>query len=630
MNGTVQCVKQGFRPRDPISEESLAWVQSHVDQCLENHEKCAKASEPLLPSRVLCISRTPEGPLHVCLQESRSSRGRYVCLSHRWGGSDKGMLTTESYNVMLKDIPWTEIPKTFQDVIQFVFAIGVQYLWIDTYCIIQGDESDWLRESKRMATIYQSAYITIAATIAQNNESGCFWSTETSYERDIEIESSTSETSGFISVREAIGHWERIWTSNSESRFPLLTRAWVFQERLLSPRVLHFSGKELVWECKERGDCQCGGFDPRANAKRRSLQEDSSWRAAVELYTSLKVTRESDRLPAVFGFAEHYAHTIMSSMDSDYLAGMWRDSLRLDLLWRVESLALISLDPPRRLCRCWDTDMRTSPTDLPFERRCQFSYSAACSNICLKERELCRYGEKSAARAFTALIGGNLCKVGRQEAQNHSTTAKDLQRFEINDRRGSPGHQDISTEPYTPSWSWASAHHKVKYWADVVDVPQRKLDVRKACQIRDVHSDTCLVIDGYLIPAILQYQELSDPKAVYAKEQGEETLVESRFHDILNYALRLIGQHGDEKDLQFYPDTILCLEGAKHIPNRTQVALLHVTYNAYLVLRKRNPGEGSGPCKHGSYQRVGVMRVPSSSLYALYNHTQWVTGIVVR
>jgi len=32
--------------------------------------------------------------------------------------------------------------------------------------------------------------------------------------------------------------------------FQLNARAWVFQERLLAPRALHYAGCDLFWECK--------------------------------------------------------------------------------------------------------------------------------------------------------------------------------------------------------------------------------------------------------------------------------------------------------------------------------------------------------------------------------------------
>jgi len=36
------------------------------------------------------------------------------------------------------------------------------------------------------------------------------------------------------------------------TNFPLLGRAWAFQERMLSPRVLYFVQGELVYECKKK------------------------------------------------------------------------------------------------------------------------------------------------------------------------------------------------------------------------------------------------------------------------------------------------------------------------------------------------------------------------------------------
>lgn len=42
--------------------------------------------------------------------------------------------------------------------------IGNRYLWIDSLCIIQKDKTDWENESAKMAGVYQSAYLVIAAS----------------------------------------------------------------------------------------------------------------------------------------------------------------------------------------------------------------------------------------------------------------------------------------------------------------------------------------------------------------------------------------------------------------------------------------------------------------------------------
>lgn len=56
------------------------------------------------------------------------------------------------------------------------------------------------------------------------------------------------------------------------------------------------------------------------------------WREAVTEYAGLKLTRKSDRLPAISGLAE-----IMGQFrpQSGYLAGLWRDTLFADLCWKV-------------------------------------------------------------------------------------------------------------------------------------------------------------------------------------------------------------------------------------------------------------------------------------------------------
>ena len=44
------------------------------------------------------------------------------------------------------------LPRSFRHAI-----VVTRYLWIDSLCIIQDDNDDWLRESKAMGIIYQQA-----------------------------------------------------------------------------------------------------------------------------------------------------------------------------------------------------------------------------------------------------------------------------------------------------------------------------------------------------------------------------------------------------------------------------------------------------------------------------------------
>jgi hypothetical protein len=41
------------------------------------------------------------------------------------------------------------------------------------------------------------------------------------------------------------------------NEMPLNGRGWIFQERLLSRRVLNMCGEEMVWECNTHTKCEC-------------------------------------------------------------------------------------------------------------------------------------------------------------------------------------------------------------------------------------------------------------------------------------------------------------------------------------------------------------------------------------
>jgi hypothetical protein len=567
--------------------ESLLWVQSLIDNCSNNHRDCPNTAETTLPTRILHITPLANGLFDIRLKETNGERGSYACLSHRWGGSEKAITTRQSYANMITGISWNDIPRTFQDAISFVHSMGISNLWIDSYCIIQDDKSDWLRESEKMASTFQSSYITIAATVAKDNEQGLFWTRDDHYERFFEVDGlTTSEPINPVrfSVRRVMQHWERVWSSNNEDRFPLLTRAWVFQERILAPRVLHFSHLELVWECRNDGACQCGNYDSRSNAKTMSWTLNNSWRRAVELYTTLRLTRERDRLSALHGFATFYAPVIVASVERDYFAGLWRDSLRLDLLWRVDSLISTSSNP-RRLCRCWDSELvrwsslreedqetpELTQVTLSKTRRCQYSYTAACSTTCLSERRLCRYGKGLAAIRYNTPIAGLSCVDWRRE----KTTGKELYEHERDHPWITEAPKDLDEGPSAPSWSWVSARSRVEYWDDLSTFWNNDQFI---CQIEHIKNKSGIQGirgGGILLPALLQYGERLDRNS---------ELMESE-HEIHSYSVKVSLQTGST-DFGISPDDLLCLEGTNYIPDQTLVFLFHVGHNVYLVLKE--------------------------------------------
>jgi hypothetical protein len=78
--------------------------------------------------------------------------------------------------------------------------LGVQYLWIESLCIIQDDENDWEEEASRMDAIYENAFFTIAA----HGESSDDRLLPTA--RDYEIPHSANNDQNSIRVRLIPGH----------------------------------------------------------------------------------------------------------------------------------------------------------------------------------------------------------------------------------------------------------------------------------------------------------------------------------------------------------------------------------------------------------------------------------------
>jgi hypothetical protein len=76
-----------------------------------------------------------------------------MALSHCWGTSTPIITTCDTINDRMKGIKFEEMTKTFQDAVSVTRNLGIQYLCIDSLCIVQGDQQDWEREASRMADV---------------------------------------------------------------------------------------------------------------------------------------------------------------------------------------------------------------------------------------------------------------------------------------------------------------------------------------------------------------------------------------------------------------------------------------------------------------------------------------------
>lgn len=107
-------------------------------------------------------------------------------MSHCWGGVAFNSLTKANFSSFREIIPVSTLSKTFQNAIYIARYIGIEYIWIDSLCIIQDDLEDWRRESSLMATVYGGSHINLAASGASNGNVGCFFKRQASWRCQVE------------------------------------------------------------------------------------------------------------------------------------------------------------------------------------------------------------------------------------------------------------------------------------------------------------------------------------------------------------------------------------------------------------------------------------------------------------
>lgn len=337
-------------------ENAIRQARIWLETCRNSHTKCDAKYAGALPSRVVQIipRGSPQTPPRVRLHETgEGEAGTYITLSHCWGKNP--IITTKTTNIdhYKKEIPWDELSKTFQEAIIFASLMGIESIWIDSLCIIQNSAEDWSAEAVKMASYYCNSEFTIAATASTDGAGGLYHSTPL-VETAIEIEGFDPKTQSEFRVgaRRPLAHLHDALEDRTKivDRFPLLSRGWVYQERILSRRFLHFGPRELHWECHEEVNCQCGGgkaaleMNPSGAETsnqalaitERKLAVDKImllWLEQIENLTSLNFTHVSDQLPALSGIA-----TLMrrSQQPGRYLAGLWEEGLLFWLCWATQ------------------------------------------------------------------------------------------------------------------------------------------------------------------------------------------------------------------------------------------------------------------------------------------------------
>ncbi|KAH6881297.1 heterokaryon incompatibility protein-domain-containing protein [Alternaria rosae] len=359
---------------DTGSVETTSQIVNWLERCTTDHDLCNQGREGTwMPSRLLEINEI-HGDLRLHLRDrSQLDWGRYCTLSHCWGpsGTQKLKLTTESLKSLHDGVSVSKLKPTFRDMVTVMRRLGVCLIWIDCLCIVQDDTEDWKRESASMGKIYANSWLNISANAGRDGNAGLF--VKRDGESLVDYFSMQSDENGeevLFAITEAETWWHQVEVS------PVNRRAWVLQERILSPRILHMSSKLALWECRQLQASEVfpndglpdqespnnyGHIKRLCHGSQSQDQADISadWWRLVHRYTMCALTFETDKLIALSGIASE----IHKRTQCEYLAGLWSSTLPSSLLWVVTSPP--GLRSPTYVAPSWSWASATCTVESP-------------------------------------------------------------------------------------------------------------------------------------------------------------------------------------------------------------------------------------------------------------------------
>lgn len=323
-------------------------------QCL-SHPTCRSWRQDSrgLPTRLVRIWRpdndSPDSiSAELCETKNLPLNTAYVTLSHLWGDNQIFKLQQSNIEELRQSIRLNQLPRVFQDAMYVSIELGISYIWIDSLCIIQDSKEDWVCESGRMGDVYQYAACNIAASGIQDGSLGLFAERKAlsrvhpslfaDFVLKVKISGRTIVFKGLYIRAKRTGFVHAIGGSILNSR------AWVAQERALSPGIIHFTPEMMWWECNHGVHNEA--FPTRDNeigyAQKffkictiRSLTEKSDpediyafWRRFIAHYAGKNLTFERDRFPAAVGIAR----TLSGLIDDNFIAGFWEGDLIRSLI----------------------------------------------------------------------------------------------------------------------------------------------------------------------------------------------------------------------------------------------------------------------------------------------------------
>ncbi|KAK4110886.1 HET-domain-containing protein [Canariomyces notabilis] len=270
----------------------------------------------------------------------------YVTLSYVWPPPGKRilkLLTSNKDELIERDgslvdplLPFaSQIPQTIKDAMEICKEVAERYLWVDALCIIQDDDNDRDNQIRAMDNIYSASKLTLASTCGDNAEA-----------------SISGARGGTRTIVQAIETVQGLRLANRPWNFARSvdgarwnTRAWTFQERVLSKRTLFLTPQQMFFKCRHSPSYLSEDLLMPAEARRLvtwPMNDTGSdfiphhgsinvltYIKTVENFTKRNLTYPDDILNAFTGIAQNMRVVFRSG----FLYGLTQSELDYCLCW---------------------------------------------------------------------------------------------------------------------------------------------------------------------------------------------------------------------------------------------------------------------------------------------------------
>jgi len=343
-------------------EAHLRTITEWIQTCEKTHYTCHQErlgrTGTFVPTRLIDVSTADLPHLTTAARLSDKKDRRYITLSHRWQNEDMPKLLTSNLHELLEGIKPNKLPAVFLDAIDLCRRLSVPFIWIDALCLIQDDPTDCDQEISSMGEIYANAFVHVGATRASNIPGTGLYTELNSIGLASFYMDFQWGLLRFSRVVHEVTAVERI------NQSVLMSRGWVFQERLLSPKSIYFDDL-LGWECTQLVTTELHpegapnltvrtgwGYDlpfklssllGRRNTLdkgKETVDHHMRWLALAQWFSGCKFTYDEDVLPAISGLARAFE----AKLQDRYVGGIWYKDLVRSLLWAHPSTWNISDD----------------------------------------------------------------------------------------------------------------------------------------------------------------------------------------------------------------------------------------------------------------------------------------------